>query len=205
MNGVALYHEGVLQKHDFEIKKSEIGYEILVALGGRVFKEDLFSIRKDIFGKPSGYYGAKEQLCSVSLSHSFPYVYACVSEEHAYVGCDIERLRPFRKGVLFLTQQEKACHPKVFGRDRFVTLAWTLKESILKALGTGIRINPKSIDVSEVLKKQKKGQYSILINSQKCEMYLEEILDLQGFVAVSVWLDEAFVRTFLGKEAILTP
>nr|AAM97304.2 4'-phosphopantetheinyl transferase [uncultured bacterium CSLC2] len=94
---------------------------------------------------------------AVSVSHAYPHVIAAsTNTKHVELGVDVERIRTFAPEIWksFLTPREKeliAASP-VVERAYLRTLAWSGKESVLKAIGVGLRMHPKSIDVSELLR-----------------------------------------------------
>ena len=78
-----------------------------------------------------------------SLSHSGVHVLCAVSERE--VGCDVERIRPVSPKLaerFFCPEEaaEIAAAPTEEARLRSFFRFWTLKESYVKALGTGMRL-----------------------------------------------------------------
>ncbi|MEN9787039.1 MAG: hypothetical protein RLZZ299_2303 [Pseudomonadota bacterium] len=80
----------------------------------------------------------------VSISHVDGRAVA-VATRAAGAGVDLERIVP-RDGALlrtWYTPEEQAR----FGSDRDVTIAWAVKEAVLKALGSGMRVSPRDVEV----------------------------------------------------------
>lgn len=96
---------------------------------------DTLTIKKGEHGKP--YFSQREDIC-FNISHSGDYVAVMVGDSP--LGVDIQTIRPVKDRMI-----EKLCNESeknfVYGsnnKDRaFITL-WTLKESYIKAIGTGM-------------------------------------------------------------------
>ncbi|MBI5405978.1 4-phosphopantetheinyl transferase family protein [Candidatus Kaiserbacteria bacterium] len=113
------------------------------------------SVKKDASGKPHGRVRGRRRPVAVSISHSFPFAFAA-AEAAAAVGADVERIRDFSSVVrdAFLTPAEREIVESAAPdeRARLRTLCWSLKESVLKALGTGLRVHPVRVDLTPVLR-----------------------------------------------------
>jgi len=108
-------------------------------------------LHKDERGKPS-VLGASASAPSFNISHSGGLV-ALVLAPKRRVGIDVEAQRPLvdavRLAQRILTTREAAgfqALPESAREDALLT-AWTRKEAVLKAIGTGIAGSPESIDV----------------------------------------------------------
>jgi len=88
---------------------------------------------------------------AVSIAHTQWVAVAAVSDDGP-VGVDIETIVPRDQGFvdLALTPAEQALRPAELGSDEWVTRAWTAKEAVSKALGTGFEGRPKSFEVRSV-------------------------------------------------------
>ncbi len=88
----------------------------------------------------------------LTLSHcdEFAAANAVPRGEWSGIGIDIERVRNFRPETLkgFMTQHEIDTHnalsPAVQKVD--ATLRWSLKEAYLKAIGTGLKTHPRTVE-----------------------------------------------------------
>ena len=96
-------------------------------------------------------YGFEKPGC-LSISHRDTLAYcALVSKPVLRVGADLERVEPRSMAFVeaFFTAQEvmrvRACPPEF--RDRLVTLIWSAKEALLKALGRGLRIDTRRVEI----------------------------------------------------------
>ena len=88
----------------------------------------------------------------VSLSHSRGAAVCTVAPSGLAVGCDIEAVEPRIPAFLsdYFTDEERrlaALTPPDL-RDRLVTILWSAKESALKALGCGLRLDTRSVNAA---------------------------------------------------------
>lgn len=85
-------------------------------------------------GKP---YLVSGEIC-FNLSHSGNVALCSVSDDA--VGCDVEKIRPYNPRVAkrFFTAEEFCVLEKSHNPDLIFTKLWTMKESVLKCLGTGL-------------------------------------------------------------------
>jgi phosphopantetheinyl transferase len=81
-----------------------------------------------------------------NLSHSGEYVVLAVSDRE--VGVDIEKIKPYPKKVAtrFFTQKEQAWLESESTDENFFRI-WTGKESVMKAAGQGLSMQPQSLCV----------------------------------------------------------
>jgi phosphopantetheinyl transferase len=87
---------------------------------------------------------------NISISHSRGLGAAQASVYGTRVGIDVERIRSFPQNVAdaFLTKKEKELSSRsTLGRDTEATLRWSVKEAYGKALGLGLRLNPRRVEV----------------------------------------------------------
>ncbi|MCB9815235.1 4'-phosphopantetheinyl transferase superfamily protein [Candidatus Nomurabacteria bacterium] len=91
----------------------------------------------------------------LSISHCKNWAVAnCVpTEEIEGLGVDIEKIRDFSDETIrsFLTTEEYELYLKIsdLEKPKFATLYWSIKESFLKALGTGIRTHPRHVSIDQ--------------------------------------------------------
>lgn len=121
------------------------GYLLSHALGRRGIEERVCSYSSGEHGKPclAGHPGL-----AFSLSHSGVMVMCAVSDA-GEVGCDIEALshpsQSLARRVLTVGEQRHIAAAEHPG-DEFIRL-WTLKESYIKAIGTGLRTPLSSFEI----------------------------------------------------------
>lgn len=87
----------------------------------------------------------------VSISHSNGYVFCAYSSNEIQMGVDLEMIEP-RAGEFagdFFTEKEVGQLSTLGNTNKtlFVTVIWSGKESVLKALSTGLRVDTRSIEV----------------------------------------------------------
>lgn len=108
-------------------------------------------IRPATSGAPQIFIANRRAPLGVSLSHCGGRAIAALAPSGTAVGCDLERIEPridafvtdyFTPVEQLLVQQAPACD-----RPAIVTLLWSAKESALKALGQGLRLDTRSISV----------------------------------------------------------
>ena len=73
-----------------------------------------------------------------NLSHSGDLALAVFDEKE--IGCDIEKIRPFKEEVVkrCFSKEEQEYIGKAKGKDEAFTRIWVYKESFIKALGIGL-------------------------------------------------------------------
>lgn len=108
-------------------------------------------VRAGAEGAPEAFVDGRPAACRVSLSHREGGVLAAVSGARDLIGVDLEHdeprspafaeewLGPEERAVLELCEGE--------GWSRAVNLFWTAKEAALKALGAGLRVDPRHVVV----------------------------------------------------------
>lgn len=99
--------------------------------------------------EPSGRLAAPGSGLFLSLAHSGDLAVAAASERN--VGVDLELIRPKPAALLdyILGDEERAhIHSLEMPAEQSLFLCWTIKESVLKANGTGLRKSPKRVRVN---------------------------------------------------------
>lgn len=111
-----------------------------------------------------------------NTSHSNEYFAIAISSEE--IGVDIEKIRCYDEKKLLslrekcLTEKEKKLFPVT--KEAFIKL-WTIKESFLKLLGTGINLPLKEVEVdNKVSLKEQRANY-------KCFEIEDYILTISSF------------------------
>ena len=87
----------------------------------------------------------------LSLSHSNDRAFATVLQGVTALGCDIELVEPrsaaFIETYFTPSEVERVARVDPRYRDLLVTMIWSAKESTLKALRTGLRVDTRSVEV----------------------------------------------------------
>ncbi len=126
-----------------------------------------FDISEDENGKPF----FKDKRIEFNISHSGEFVMCAVSKDK--IGCDIEKISDINMKVAkkFFAEEEYAdiisLDDTVKRNHRFFEY-WTLKESYLKATGTGLKT---PLDSFKIIKD---GDISVISNGQAQEYYFKE-------------------------------
>lgn len=100
-------------------------------------------------GAPEPYFGNQLAPVSLSLSHSEGTAVCAVAPPGAALGCDLEAIEPRSDSFLadYFTSEEQAFVARASAAERFrlLTLLWSAKESALKALRTGLRLDTRCV------------------------------------------------------------
>jgi len=103
-------------------------------------------------GAPEVFLHGRPAPVALSLSHSRGTGLCAIAPAGAEVGCDLESVEPRSPAFLaeYFTDEEQDLAGRTTGanRDRVVTLLWSAKESTLKALGCGLRLDTRSVSVA---------------------------------------------------------
>jgi 4'-phosphopantetheinyl transferase len=102
--------------------------------------------------------GAPEAACDgqtlpliLTLSHRSDLAVSAVAETDTALGCDLERLEPRSEGLVedFFTEQERALVAAAGAEEAelLANLVWSAKESALKAMRVGLRMDTRKVEV----------------------------------------------------------
>jgi len=109
------------------------------------------AIRPASSGAPEVFF-ANEPAVAVSISHRSGAAMCAVAPWGVDLGCDLEVIEPRSEAFVedFFTQGEQALVAQVCAkeRSRLLALLWSAKESALKALREGLRLDTRSVVVS---------------------------------------------------------
>jgi 4'-phosphopantetheinyl transferase len=115
-----------------------------------VFKK--LEIRPATTGAPEVLFDNKPAAVTISLSHSAGTAVCAVATPGVEMGCDLETVEPRSDAFLadYFTVEEQAlvARASATDRDRLLTLLWSAKESALKALHAGLRLDTRCVVVS---------------------------------------------------------
>ncbi|MGD8278780.1 MAG: 4'-phosphopantetheinyl transferase superfamily protein [Gemmatimonadota bacterium] len=103
-------------------------------------------------GAPEPWLDAKPLDIPLSISHSAGTATAATADAGTALGCDIELIRALRRGTVerHFTVAERSLLEDIEPHDWAVrgTMIWTAKESALKALREGLRIDTCAVEVA---------------------------------------------------------
>ncbi|MBZ5646942.1 MAG: 4'-phosphopantetheinyl transferase superfamily protein [Acidobacteriia bacterium] len=109
-------------------------------------------IRAAASGAPEVFLADKPAAVVISLSHSAGTAACALASPGASLGCDLEIVEPHSDGFIadYFTADEQASIARTVAADRslLVALLWSAKESALKTLREGLRLDTRSVQVS---------------------------------------------------------
>lgn len=108
-------------------------------------------VRPSASGAPEPFLADAAANATISLSHRCGIALCAVSLSGVNLGCDVELVEPRSPafiGDYFAVEEQQALgKATVADRDRLTTLIWSGKESALKALHAGLRLDTRSVIV----------------------------------------------------------
>lgn len=115
----------------------------------RIFKK--MEIRPAQSGAPEAFFVNQPAGVTISLSHRTGVAACALAMSDAEMGCDLERVEPRSDAFVadYFTSEEQALVARASASDRprLLALLWSAKESALKALGTGLRLDTRCVVV----------------------------------------------------------
>lgn len=100
---------------------------------------------------PTAWWRGAPAPCALSLSHRAGAALAVIAAPAVRLGCDLERVEP--RSAAFIAQffgaserERLAAQPEPL-RSRDAALAWSAKESALKAAGSGLGVDTRELEV----------------------------------------------------------
>lgn len=103
-------------------------------------------------GAPEPFLNGGPAPAAISLSHRAGWAVCAVAPPGTALGCDIERVEPRSEAFVrdFLTEPERgmveAASPEQ--RQLLANLIWSAKESVLKALRSGLRQDTRTVEIA---------------------------------------------------------
>ena len=112
-------------------------------------------IRAASSGQPEAYLEAAPLAVSISISHRAGVALCTVGPGRAEVGCDLEQVEErsdaFVADYFTVEEQAQVARAPASERPLLINLFWSAKESALKALHEGLRLDTRSVNVEVVL------------------------------------------------------
>jgi 4'-phosphopantetheinyl transferase len=109
-------------------------------------------IRPAASGAPEAFIGNRSASAAISLSHCNGNALCAVAPFATVLGCDLELVEPrsdaFVADYFTAEEQELVAQASAADRSYLPTLLWSAKESALKALHEGLRLDTRSVAVS---------------------------------------------------------
>lgn len=158
---------------------------------------DKIEIRRAEDGAPEVFFEDQLLPVFISLSHSHDIGFCVISKPGQKLGCDLEKIEPRSEAFIkdYFTKNELNIISKTKKEDLPLTsnLIWSAKESALKAIRTGLRIDTRKVEVSFKNEGKKWNQLSVM------ELGNNEVFN--GFWSSS----KDFVFTILSKSTDWQP
>lgn len=109
-------------------------------------------IRPAVSGAPGAFFAGQPAPVTISLSHRDGIAVCSVASSSVALGCDLEIIEPRSESFIadYFTSEEKelVAGARADDRSRMLALLWSGKESALKALREGLRLDTRSVVVS---------------------------------------------------------
>lgn len=162
------------------------------------------AILPDAAGAPLATYRSQPLRVSLSISHRAERALAVVGAAGVEVGCDLERIEARSPAFVadFLTGAERQLWAAHTGaeRDAVANRIWSAKESVLKAVGEGLRRDTRSVEVDVGHRAEALGDRWTTVLAT----------DLEGATAYTCWARRlgvhlAVVAVGLGATATASP
>jgi 4'-phosphopantetheinyl transferase len=165
-------------------------------------------------GAPEVFFANKPAPATISLSHREGVAVCAVALQSGALGCDLEMIEArsdaFLDDYFTFEEQELVAQTPEDDRCRLLALLWSAKESALKALHAGLRLDTRSVSVLlPILPRRRIG------SGERCREQPTE--SLQPWLRLHVrcahgqsfhgWWKQTgrFIRTVLGTELSLPP
>lgn len=148
---------------------------VFVLLRYATLKEYHFAEMPVLFNSPTGKpYLRNRREIHFNFSHSKGVV-ACIIGD-AERGIDVQERFAFDQGIVnhICSEKEKVLFEQVKDRDRLLNRLWVLKEAYTKYLGTGIIVDLKEIDFSDVVFKEDCKLEKTLPGTRQCFLKIVE-------------------------------
>ncbi len=125
--------------------------EVLPIRAVNVGLQDI-ELRSAPSGAPEVFLRGEPAPVTISVTHSSGRAVCAIGPIGVALGCDLESIEPRSAGFLadYFTAEEQAlvARSSLLVRDRIITLLWSAKESALKALRTGLRVDTRDLSVT---------------------------------------------------------
>lgn len=109
-------------------------------------------VRPAASGAPEAFFEGHPAPVSISLSHRAGRAACAVASPEVTLGCDLEVVEPrsdaFVSDYFSASEQQLISRAAATERFRLLALLWSAKESALKALQTGLRMDVRSVSIS---------------------------------------------------------
>jgi 4'-phosphopantetheinyl transferase len=108
-------------------------------------------LRPALSGAPEVFFDNQPAPATISLSHREGIAVCAIALESGALGCDLEMIEArsdaFLRDYFTIEEQELVARNPEGERSRLLALLWSAKESALKALHAGLRLDTRSVNV----------------------------------------------------------
>jgi len=108
-------------------------------------------IRPAPSGAPEVFLGNEPAPVTISISHREGSAACAIGEPHVALGCDLEIVEPrgdtFAGDYFTAAEQELVTQASPASRWKLLALLWSGKESVLKTLRVGLRVDTRLVDI----------------------------------------------------------
>lgn len=129
--------------------KNALAYYLKVPADPRVLAS--IEILPASSGAPEVFFEGQPAAATISLSHRGGMAACAVARSSGVLGCDLELIEPRSEAFVsdYFTAEEQSfvAAASVLDRSQLLALLWSAKESALKALRTGLRLDTRSVIV----------------------------------------------------------
>lgn len=165
-------------------------------------------LRPDASGAPELYVGNGAAEAAISISHRAGRAACAVAVESASLGCDLELIEMRSSSFVtdYFTSAERLFISGIGEKDRagMLTLMWSAKESALKALHQGLRIDTCSLAVT--LDWPQPDRAEVAGGPSQAGWRPLQVRHESGAIFPGWWqLTNAWVRTLVARPAPLSP
>jgi 4'-phosphopantetheinyl transferase len=156
-------------------------------------------IRPEASGAPQVFCRGRRAHVAISLTHRNAVAACAITRSSIVLGCDMERIEPRTKAFVadYFTQEEQALVARTPLADQLwlIPLLWSAKESALKAMQTGLRLDTRSVNVILLPSSQSRKGWSPLA-----------VRSFDGTLFRGWWQrDDLYVRTAVSRSQIWPP
>ncbi|HEV3197413.1 MAG TPA: 4'-phosphopantetheinyl transferase superfamily protein [Bryobacteraceae bacterium] len=119
-------------------------------------------IRAAPSGAPEVYVQSRPAEVTISISHRARRAACAVSPAGAALGCDVEIVEPHSDAFAadyFTAEEQSLVAQSGAGRHALLTMLWSGKESALKALGEGLRLDTRCVTVRPLDVQESSGEW----------------------------------------------
>jgi len=131
-------------------------------------------IRQASSGAPEVFFASQPSPVTISLSHREGAAVCAVAPSSIALGCDLEVIEPRSDTFVtdYFTPEEQALVARASARDRsqLLALLWSAKESALKALHTGLRLDTRCVVVKLVGNPHSCGEKEVCPSENWCPL-----------------------------------